>query len=144
MYANGFNTYTTVKGTAGQKEAGYVVKGALSGSGKFSTANTTYEDKALTEKTLLNAEDGNQIIIEYYATHTAIDSKNTLGELIAESSVEGKMEFVLALEFEEVVVTIASSAGGVVKDAKDESIDNTAGEKQISFGFGDSIKFTNA
>ena len=142
LYANGFNTYTTVKGTAGQKEAGYVVKGALSGSGKFSTANTTYEDKALTEKTLLNAEDGNQIIIEYYATHTAIDSKNTLGELIAESSVEGKMEFVLALEFEEVVVTIASSAGGVVKDAKDESIDYTAGEKQISFGFGDSIKFT--
>lgn len=142
LYASGTNTYETITGTASTKDAGYTVSGAMTGSGKFSNANTTYEDREIAPATLLDAENGNQIIIEYYATHTAIDSKTTLGENLAESKVECQMTFTLKLDFEEVIFTINSSAGGSVKDGSGDVLDLTLGEKTITLGFNDAITFT--
>ena len=142
LLASGTNAYETVSGTAGTKDAGFTVTGAMVGSGKFSTQNTTYTDRIIAPETLLNAENGNEIIIEYYATHTAFDSKTTLGENLSEAKVDCVMNFTLKLSFEEVKVTINSSNGGSVKDSNDNVLDLTAGAKEISLGFGDSISFT--
>ncbi|MBO5773498.1 MAG: hypothetical protein J6R44_01560, partial [Clostridia bacterium] len=142
LLASGSNSYETLQGTASVKDAGYTVSGAMTGSGKFSTANTNYEDRILSEETHLDSANGNEIRITYYATHTAFDSKTTLGENVAESKVEGNMTFKLKLWFEEVVVTIDSTNGGIIKDAGGNELDLTAGQQEITLGFGDSISFT--
>ena len=143
LLASGSNSYATLQGTASVKDAGYTVSGAMTGSGKFSTANTTYEDRVLSEEeVLLDSANGNEIRITYYATHTAFDSKTTLGENVAESKVEGNMTFKLKLWFEKVVVTIDSTNGGIIKDAGGNEIDLTSGQKEMTLGFGDSISFT--
>ena len=142
LYASGTNSYSTNSGTPGAKDAGFTVSGAMSGNGKFSTANTTYEDRVIAEEVLLDADNGNEIIIEYYATHRAIDEKTTLGENIAEASVDCVMNFTLELSFEEVVVIMHSSSGGSVKDAEGNILEMVEGEKQLTLGFGESIAFT--
>ncbi len=144
LLASGSNYYETLQGTASTKDAGYTVSGAMEGSGKFSSANTPpYEDMVIaTSEKPLDSANGNEIRITYFATHTAIDNKTTLGENVAESKVEGNMTFKLKLTFEKVVVTIDATNGGIVKDASNNEIDLTAGQKEITLDFGDSISFT--
>ncbi len=142
LLATGFNKYELLQGESTSKEASYSVSGAMSGGGNFSIVDQEFNGLVIAPRTLLNADNGNTITITYTSLHVAEDHNIGLGTSFAEAKISGYMSFTLSLEFENAIVTIGATNGGIVRDGNGNIFDSSIESSTLEFGFEESAIFT--